>query len=196
MGLGGRTLTSHGYVLVRVRKDHHLADVRGYAYEHRIVAERKLKRWLRPGEIVHHINHIKSDNRDSNLDVHPSRWHHNAEHRRLLTPRQAPQEKNVRVACVCGCGAQIWKFNKQHIVVRFVSGHNSRGHARVCFPRRRQGHYNRVKTHCPHGHAYTPDNLRRSKTNRRVCKTCHRLRETRRREERKSNGVKSKSVRA
>lgn len=41
---GGRTITEHGYVLLRVGSQHHLADVRGYAYEHRIVAERMLNR--------------------------------------------------------------------------------------------------------------------------------------------------------
>jgi hypothetical protein len=35
---GGKTVTSRGYVLVWVGKDHPLADVRGYAYEHRLVA--------------------------------------------------------------------------------------------------------------------------------------------------------------
>lgn len=44
MWKGGRSIASNGYVLVRVGKKHHLADVRGYAYEHRIVAEQKLGR--------------------------------------------------------------------------------------------------------------------------------------------------------
>ena len=56
---GGRSIASNGYVLVRVGKRHHLADVRGYAYEHRLVAEEKLGRRLTPGEIPHHINGIK-----------------------------------------------------------------------------------------------------------------------------------------
>lgn len=49
---GGRSIASNGYVLIKVGTGHHLADVRGYAYEHRLVAERKLgRRLLRmPGE--------------------------------------------------------------------------------------------------------------------------------------------------
>ena len=39
---GGRTVASNGYILIRVGKEHHLADVRGYAYEHRLIAETKL----------------------------------------------------------------------------------------------------------------------------------------------------------
>lgn len=38
---GGRSVASNGYVLIRVGVDHPLADVRGYAYEHRVVAEQK-----------------------------------------------------------------------------------------------------------------------------------------------------------
>ena len=34
-----RVFTQHGYVLVFVGKEHHLANSTGYAYEHRVVAE-------------------------------------------------------------------------------------------------------------------------------------------------------------
>ena len=63
---GGRTVTEHGYVLIKVGVGHHLADVRGYAYEHRLKAEVKLGRRLSPSEIVHHINGDKQDNKLSN----------------------------------------------------------------------------------------------------------------------------------
>lgn len=46
MWKGGRAVTSHGYVLIRVGAEHHLADVRDYAYEHRLVAAEKLGRRL------------------------------------------------------------------------------------------------------------------------------------------------------
>jgi hypothetical protein len=32
-------------------------------------------------------------------------------------------------------------------------------------------------THCPHGHKYSGDNLRKSKQGHRLCRTCHRDRE-------------------
>lgn len=49
-------------------------------HTHRIVAEQILGRPLRPGEVVHHINHDKRDNRPENLMVFASqaehaRWH-------------------------------------------------------------------------------------------------------------------------
>jgi hypothetical protein len=38
-------------------------------HEHRVIAERKLKRPLRPGEIVHHKDHNKRNNNPDNLEV-------------------------------------------------------------------------------------------------------------------------------
>ncbi len=64
---GGRSVASNGYVLVRVGIGHHLADVRGYAYEHRVEAEKKIGRRLRRGEQVHHIDGNKKNNAIANL---------------------------------------------------------------------------------------------------------------------------------
>ena len=49
---GGRVIDPRGYILVRVGKDHPLADVRGYAYEHRLFAEKYIGRKLKRGEDV------------------------------------------------------------------------------------------------------------------------------------------------
>lgn len=70
---GGRFITSHGYVAVRVPADHPHAwgahpDVK-YAYEHILVMEAHLGRPLRPDEIVHHGPGGKQDNRIENLSV-------------------------------------------------------------------------------------------------------------------------------
>lgn len=82
---GGRSIASNGYVLIRVGKDHPLSDVRGYAYEHRIVASEKLGRMVAKDEIVHHINGVKTDNRPENLEVCLSNAEHRAKHRDEIT---------------------------------------------------------------------------------------------------------------
>lgn len=64
----GKYLDINGYVLISL-PNHHFADCRGYVLEHRFVAEQKLGRWLRPDEICHHINNVKSDNRPENIEV-------------------------------------------------------------------------------------------------------------------------------
>lgn len=57
----GCKTTANGYIMVKVSK-HPFANNRGYVYEHRLVMEKKLGRYLTPNEIVHHENKVKDDN--------------------------------------------------------------------------------------------------------------------------------------
>ncbi len=75
---GGR-IKSRGYVLVFMPEHPH-ADPKGYVREHRLVVEKRLGRYLRPDEHVHHVNHVKDDNRDENLQV-MTKGEHTTEHR-------------------------------------------------------------------------------------------------------------------
>lgn len=168
-------VTSHGYVRVKVGKGHALADSAGYTYEHRLVASEKLGRPLTRREVVHHINGLKDDNRPENLEVHPSRWSHNSEHRRLPHQRQAPGQPNERIRCACGCDEELWRFNEQHLEVRFISGHNGRLNRKARSPGPGTGARNRSKLACPQGHPYDVANTRVT-GGRRVCRECHRRR--------------------
>lgn len=49
--------------------NHPNKSLKGWQYEHRLIAEQKIGRYLRSDEQVDHINEIKDDNRPENLQV-------------------------------------------------------------------------------------------------------------------------------
>lgn len=121
---GGRTVASSGYVLIRM-PGHPMADVRGYVYEHRLVASEMLGRDLLPSEQVHHRDGDKQNNSPKNLLVTESQRHHQHLHAKR-SDIQAPDEPNTEVICACGCGTTFLKFDGSGRPRRFVSGHNAR----------------------------------------------------------------------
>jgi len=122
---GGRVVDPRGYVLIRVGVGHPLADVRGYAYEHRLLASDRLGRLVTKREDVHHDDENKGNNADSNLIVARSRAHHLHEHHGNERNKH-PDEPNVEVRCACGCGTRLQRFDKWGRPRKFVSGHNQR----------------------------------------------------------------------
>jgi hypothetical protein len=120
---GGRRLSSHGYVLIRVAKDHHQNIGNQYAYEHRMVAEVKLGRRLLKGEKIHHIDGCKTNNSEDNLLIVNGNAGHFVHHRKHHG-RRRPAESNPRLFCKCGCGTRFMKFDKYGRPREYVSGHN------------------------------------------------------------------------
>lgn len=65
---GGKHVCNNGYIEVYC-PEHPRAKSRKYVYEHILVMEKHLGRYLTPNEVVHHINEIKTDNRLENLQL-------------------------------------------------------------------------------------------------------------------------------
>lgn len=66
--IGNKRITKQGYVVVQTGRKQR-------KYEHTIVAEKSIGRPLKRGEVVHHINCIRRDNRPENLLVCTISYH-------------------------------------------------------------------------------------------------------------------------
>lgn len=103
---GGRILVKHGYVKVYC-PEHPIcvatnkrreAAANGkyyrrarYVWEHRLVMENHLGRLLQPGEVVHHKNGVKDDNRLENLQLYASNALHLADDLKGRRPKWTQQ---------------------------------------------------------------------------------------------------------
>ena len=96
----GRIVTGHGYAML-LAPSHPSARSRRYVYEHVIVAERAVGRFLPSGAVVHHVNGVKDDNRTSNLAVLQNHSEHMTLHTRLKVLRAGgdPWTQLVCIQC-------------------------------------------------------------------------------------------------
>jgi len=76
---GGRKKHGLGYIYI-LKKDHPHANNCGYVFEHRLVMEKHLGRYLRPEEVIHHINEVVEDNRIENLMLFKNQDEHRKYH--------------------------------------------------------------------------------------------------------------------
>lgn len=130
---GGAITEPRGYKLIHVGKTHHLADCRGYTYEHRLVAEKILGRRLRPGEVVHH-KRVGKANRGKNskrgLRVFRTNGVHLSEHFRKRTDLRLIGGRNPTIKCACGCGKRFKKYDDSNRPRTFAVGHANKGRRR------------------------------------------------------------------
>lgn len=119
---GGRYTDPRGYVTVYC-PEHPFSDRHGYIYEHRLVMEKKIGRYLTSTEIVHHINKIKGDNLQENLYLCFNLAEHKALHRLPESNLRKIDEPNETIFCDCGCGNSLLKYDDHGIPRKFLYTH-------------------------------------------------------------------------
>lgn len=96
--------TGAGYTVVRA--DGQEKTYSGFVYEHRLVAERKIGRPLNPGEVVHHIDHKRSNNDPDNLIIFAS----GADHRRYHSYGEYCYKAYIDDEGIAHCPHQEYKY--------------------------------------------------------------------------------------
>lgn len=120
-----RYTTRFGYVMIYVGAGHPCESSKGWAYEHRVIASRKIGRTLRKEERIHHIDGNKANNDPDNLEVYPSHAHHQVEHREEHSRKRHPDEANPTILCECGCGHTLKRYDNVGSPRRFIHGHQT-----------------------------------------------------------------------
>lgn len=85
---GGVTISADGYRLL-LRPHHPNANRSGYVRESRLIASEMYGRRIAKGEVVHHDNENRLDNRPENLKVMTRALHISIHHRGKPKPRRA-----------------------------------------------------------------------------------------------------------
>ena len=67
-----------GYIQVYIGNRKHPRARKGMVYQHILVMEKSINRYLKPKEVVHHRNGIRDDNRIENLELFKNNGEHMA----------------------------------------------------------------------------------------------------------------------
>jgi len=68
-----------GYILI-YKPTHPFSMLSGYIYEHRLIMEQKLNRYLTKKEVIHHIDNNKENNAPKNLQLFKNKVQHSRYH--------------------------------------------------------------------------------------------------------------------
>lgn len=110
---GGRIKTISGYIEVYC-PEHKISNNRGYVFEHLLVMEKFLGRYIKKEEVVHHIDENKSNNDINNLMLFPTIGAHIAFHHKLRREkaRKDLKEKRYKICKKCNKKLPLTEFYK------------------------------------------------------------------------------------
>ncbi len=110
---GKRRIYRYGYIYI-YKPEHPNCINLGYIAEHRLIMEKKLKRYLTKKELVHHINGIRDDNRIKNLICLTSSKHHQGHNKEFLRDKKGRYtNKNKK--------GKRYSLNHRAVVERFIN---------------------------------------------------------------------------
>lgn len=108
------TYKSIGYA-VSQQPDHPRAMGHGgYVYEHVLIAERAIGKSLDPKHPIHHVNGVKSDNRNQNLVVCEDKLYHQLLHRRQRIADAGGDPNTDRICSRCQRVLPKTDFHRHH----------------------------------------------------------------------------------
>jgi len=102
---GGLIKTGNGYLQRLLNKDNKfycMVKNNGYILEHRYRMALKLGRPLKKHEIVHHLNGVKNDNRDENLELLTDKTRHTWITKMQMRIKELEKENNIFKSQLCG----------------------------------------------------------------------------------------------